>query len=162
MSDSNKTLHKLTKTLSNAEPLDPGLATMDSEARVALISAGDEIEEVLTHTLTALANNPEVQIRDLDIARVTHDIARLTFWENVAAQMINFAKIIRDQELILEDRLQRDAHHISKELKHYTQDNSTLATEFNKLDTYIQRAVTSRKRNRAILDKIATDEPNKK
>ncbi len=51
MSDSNKVLHKLVNTLSNADPLDPGLELMNGEKRSELTSAGDEIEAVLTHTL---------------------------------------------------------------------------------------------------------------
>ncbi len=71
------------------------------------------------------------------------------------------AKLIRDQELVLEDRLQRNANHISKELKHYTEDNATLAAEFDKLHTYINRAATTRRRNRALLDQLADLKPNK-
>lgn len=146
-------LEKFIRTTLDGETFDPGLEAMTPKERKKLLPAGDEIESVLTNTINAIDRNPKVIIRNIDLAQTKHNIARLTFFEKMATVFMSVAKLLRDQELILENKLQRDANHINKEVKPYLENDSILAAEFKDLTDYMSRNQEGLKRNRALLDK---------
>jgi hypothetical protein len=108
----------------DGDNFDPNIKDFSAEARSALISAGDNIEDVLTSTLNVLAQSPTIQLRDFDPAATRALVERLRFWEALVTALEVIHRMARDQELVLEDSLQRTANHINKELKHYTDDNA--------------------------------------
>ncbi len=138
---------KYTRLMLGNETLDPQVKGMTSETRKTLIPAGDEVEEVLTDTLAAMKRNPTVEVRNFDPEQTRHDIERLRFWEQLATLHVSVGQMIRDQELLLEDKLQRNANQINSELKTYLKDDNNLAAEFEKLLTYMSRSAFTRKRN---------------
>jgi hypothetical protein len=144
---------RFVESMMQGHDFDPGVEAMTKEARQRLLPAGDEIEEVMTKTLDVLARNPAVQVRDLDADKVRVLIKRLTFFEEAAAVHLTLAKMLRDQELILEDQLQREANNINKEIKRYVERDAVLAAEFSALSAYMGRANKGRKRNSALIDK---------
>jgi hypothetical protein len=139
---------KYARLMLDDEAFDPRVEGMTIKERTALLPAGDEIEAVLTDTLAAMERNKDVLVRGIDPARVQQDIDRLQFWEQLSTLHNAVAQMIRDQELILEDQLQRDANKINKEIKDYIDEDKNVAAEFQKLLTYMSRAVYTRKRNK--------------
>jgi hypothetical protein len=148
---------KYARLMLDGEAFDPGVEAMTSASRVTLIPAGDEIEDVLTDTVAALSRHPEMIIRGVDATDVQNDVARLRFWEQLSILHNAVAQMIRDQELILEDKLQRAANKINKEIKIYIQEDKSIAAEFNKLIKYMSRSSETRKRNKR---RVVTDNLN--
>jgi hypothetical protein len=136
----------------DGDNFDPNIKDFSAEARSALISAGDNIEDVLTSTLNVLAQSPTIQLRDFDPAATRALVERLRFWEALVTALEVIHRMARDQELVLEDSLQRTANHINKELKHYTDDNALTAGDFKDLITYMSRSSKGRRRNQRIID----------